>query len=61
MLDTAILETGDHSSDKDRVVWVIGGKNANADKSFLWTDDIQDITDADIIIIDLSTFPNDSL
>ena len=41
----------------NKEIWVIGAKNSNADKSFRWTDDIPDVTDADIIIIDLSKFP----
>ena len=41
----------------DELIWVVGGKNSNANASFLWTDNIPNITDADIIIIDLSTFP----
>ena len=38
-------------------IWLIGGKNSNADKAFLWTEDIPDVTDADTVIIDLRTFP----
>ena len=56
MPDEVISEIKYENVDEDQV-WVIGNRNANADESFLWTDDIQDVTDACILIIDLSAFP----
>ena len=56
MPDEVISEIKYENVDEDQV-WVIGSRNANADESFLWTDDIQDVTDACILIIDLSAFP----
>ena len=41
----------------DDAIWVVGDNNSNADKTFQWTEPIPDITDANVLIIDLSTFP----
>ena len=38
-------------------IWIIGGRNSNADRSFEWTNDIPDITNADILILDMSRLP----
>lgn len=38
-------------------IWVLGHGNTSADKSFSWWEKIPNITDADIIILDLSTLP----
>ena len=56
MPDEVISEIKHEDVDEDQV-WVIGSRNSHADESFLWTDDIQDVTDACILIIDLSAFP----
>lgn len=41
-------------SDKEEV-WVLGNKGVDADKAFHWDEDIPNITDADVVILDLST------
>ena len=41
-------------------IWVIGHKQTNADKSFAWHDKNFNITDADIIIVDMRTIPTAS-
>ena len=39
----------------DDEIWVIGSKNTHADQSFLWSEDIPNISDADTVIIDMTT------
>ena len=38
-------------------IWVVGHKHSNADKSFSWVEKKDNITDADVIIIDMGTLP----
>ena len=42
--------------DKEEI-WVLGHNNTNADKSFLWCEEIPNITDADVVILDLGALP----
>ena len=46
-----------HKLMANKEIWTIGGNNSNADRSFEWTDDIPDVTNADIIILNMSTLP----
>lgn len=39
----------------EKTIWVVGHSETDADKSYSWNDDIPNITDADIVILDLST------
>ena len=41
-------------SDKEEI-WVLGNECTDADKAFRWDENIPNITDADIVILDLST------
>ncbi len=45
----------------DSEIWVLGAKTSNADKSFLWTEYIPSISDADIIIIDITSLASEIL
>ena len=36
-------------------IWVLGNKSTVADKAFGWNEDIPNITDADVVVLDLST------
>lgn len=40
--------------DKEEI-WVLGNKSTIADRSFYWDEDIPNITDADVVILDLNT------
>ena len=42
----------------EKEIWVLGRKNANADKSFLWEEHIPSISDADVVIVGDYTFPS---
>ena len=45
----------------EKEIWVLGKKNKNADKSFLWKENIPSISDSDVIIIDYSTLTKENL
>ncbi len=42
-------------------IWVLGTKSSNADRSFLWTEDIPSLSDADILIIDITSLASEIL
>lgn len=43
------------------MVWVIGNKHPNADKSIMWDDPLPNLSDPDIIIIDLTSLTEEVL
>ena len=46
---------------RGKEIWVLGEQHESADKSFLWSEPIPNIADADIIIINLGTLTKDVL
>jgi hypothetical protein len=43
------------SKKNSELIWVLGAKNDNADKSILWNEEFPNFADPDILIINLSS------